>query len=95
MIANVTQQYINKGQIQNCETCPVALCLNDMSNQKWIVSEMLIATIPYSCPWPYHRYIRTTSELAEWIRNFDFSGGPRTTPPRPISFHISAEAFMR
>lgn len=91
MIAKITQKHIDKGKLQDCQHCPVALCLNEMSNFNWSVSGItMLALNPYTV-------IDTPNEVAEWLRNFDFSGGIRigSTLPKPFEFHISAEAFMR
>lgn len=88
MIAKITQKHIDEGKLQNCEQCPAALALNEMSNTKMYMGST-------AC-WQRNSVIIPLSpELSRWILNFDYSGGPRSTLPKPFEFHISAEAFMR
>lgn len=95
MIAKITQEHINEGKLQDCQHCPAALALNEMSKTSWSVGE---TTLNHSgsnlIGWSFE-VLRTPPELASWIRNFDFSGGARSALPKPFEFHISAEAFMR
>jgi hypothetical protein len=37
MIINVTQKHIDEGTRNNCDTCPVALALNEATERTWIV----------------------------------------------------------
>lgn len=97
MIANVTQEHIDKGIRRSCTECPVAMCLQEYNPHLRVDGTFISIRDKFGVPdYALPIVCLLPLEAFQFINNFDcHPDNPWRTKPEPFSFHISAEAFMR
>ena len=88
MLVEVTQEHINQGFIDSCDSCPIALAMQDKDFENVQVDGQHIFYDQQPTPLQFHvAKIKMDTLIRKWIYNFD--GGEEVFP---IQIEINKEA---
>ena len=87
MLVEVTQENINQGVVDSCNSCPIALAMQDKSFENVKVGTQYIFCNYQPTPFQSHvAVIKNDTRVIRWINDFD--GGKEVFP---IKININEE----